>query len=114
MPRGTADKEVIEIEDNGHSESNGLRERRKIDRNDISRRDFNNTIGGSGYDQNDTNDTNTVASGQNSNTAHRRKEIRRRLKHKHNHVAPKVRWTKFMHSETKNREFRLSKTNCGG
>lgn len=111
MSQGTPDKEAIEIEDNGHSESKGLRERRKIGRNDISRRDFNNTIGGSGYDQNDTN---TVASGQNSNTAHRRKEIRRRLKHKHNHVAPKVRWTKFMHSETKNRGFRPSKTNCGG
>lgn len=74
-----------------HAETNGLRERG----NHISRRDYNNAIGGPASD---ADGTNTVASKKN-----RRREIRRRLRERHNHVAPKVRWTKFMHSETKNR-----------
>lgn len=36
--------------------------------------------------------------------SHRRAHIRRRLTHKFHHPAPLVEWTKFMHSETKNRE----------
>lgn len=87
----TPEKEVREHE---HNETNGMRYRG----DQTSRKDYNNPIGGPASENGAPNSTASI-------TPHKRREIRRRLKQKHNHVAPMVRWTKFMHSDTKNRTF---------
>jgi len=83
-----------EIREHEHSPANGMRHRGDA----TSRMDYNNPIGGPVSE-------NGAANSGASITPHKRREIRRRLRQKHNHVAPMVRWTKFMHSDTKNRTF---------
>jgi len=85
----------LEKQINEYGDTNGLRDRG----NQISRRDYNNPIGGPPSEADGSSRSSPKAK------VHHRREIWRRLKHKHNHAAPKVTWTKFMHSETKNRMF---------
>ena len=85
---------------NRHNEKNDMRQRRN-DPNQVSRRDYNNPIGGR---QVENDDTDTATSHNKGHEYHRRKEIRHRVERKHQRIAP-IWWTKFMHSETKNRKF---------
>lgn len=69
----------------------------------------NRTSQGGGYGDSSRDsrydDTNTAVSSQDIH--HQRKQIRKRVKQKRKHAAPMIRWTKFMHSNTKNRRFPL-------
>ncbi|TVY83317.1 Aquaporin-1 [Lachnellula suecica] len=91
----TPEKDIREIND--QATINGMRQRQNAAGNQVSRRDYNNPIGRAASEVEDTSTLRSTAS-----STHRRRQVRRRLKQKHNHVAPMVRWTKFMHSDTKN------------
>lgn len=94
-------KEIRETDDE-NTPINGMRERRR-DPNQVSRKDYSHANGGCLMSELDHHETHSPRSSSAATRHHRRKEIRRRLKHKHDHAAPKVLWTKFMHSDTKNR-----------
>ncbi|KAG0647455.1 Aquaporin-1 [Hyphodiscus hymeniophilus] len=75
-------------------------ERWPLDRNQVSLKDYNDPVGGrsSSHDHVDSQTVNSVASTAWPN----RREPRRQLRKKRDHATPKVRWAKFMSSDTKN------------
>jgi hypothetical protein len=98
-----------------HVES-AVRNRRKPDKNNVSRRDYHNAVGRLGSDDDDDDDQ-TIRSRSSLNQArttkseHERRRLRRHLKRK-SRIPGHVQFTKWMHTESKNRIYRT--TTFGG
>jgi hypothetical protein len=89
-----------------------VRNRRKPNRNNVSRRDYHNAVGRLGSD-NDLDDDLTVRSRTTLSQArttkgeHERRRLRRHLKRK-SRVPGHVQFTKWMHTESKNRIYQTA------
>ena len=109
------EKRINEAQTNGqHVENSGMRARRQnLDRNHISLRDYDRAIGGADWDDDGVEIAGVSSSAsrpslrsRSHNSHHERKHIRRRLKQKHKSKIPEhVKWTQWIHSDSKNRKW---------